>query len=280
MSINSATSSVSAASQVSASQSAEVSQKNTSSDTSFKDEMDKVSASQEKEAAKDNDVKKSDEQNNEKISDKKSDDKPVEKKDFNEQNNQNPEALKAASLSMIDVNNKLSLDIAKMIDNSELSAVNQMAFDDKSLISLDFTNSISMTEDDAMFFVNLTKNDNVSAQNVISQAQNMLNFGADVSNVQKNVNISQTLLDAIAKAKDTNQPLRIDFDQNVAVILRISKDGTLAANFIPGDKAVEKYLKDNIESLRNAFDEAELPYSDLSYQSRGSKHQKQRQQNR
>ena len=132
---------------------------------------------------------------------------------------------------------------------------------------------------DAQFFINLTQNDTVSVQNAVVQAQNMINSGADVSDVQQNVKISQALLDAINNAKETNQPLRIDFDQNVSVVLRIGKDGAIAANFIPGDKAVEQYLRNNIESLKATFNENDLPYTDLSY-SNSSKQQNERRRNK
>lgn len=49
------------------------------------------------------------------------------------------------------------------------------------------------------------------------------------------------------------------------------------ANFIPGDKAVEQYLKNNIASLRQRFDEQNLQYSELSY---SNSRQQQQQQNR
>ena len=115
-------------------------------------------------------------------------------------------------------------------------------------------------------------------QNVMSQAQTMIENGTSVAEVKQNVQISQTLLDALSKARETNQPLRIDFDQNVSVILRIGKDGAIAANFIPGDKAVEQYLRNNISNLRAVFNENDLPYTELSY-SNSSKQQNERRRN-
>ena len=90
----------------------------------------------------------------------------------------------------------------------------------------------------------------------------------------------QALLDALSESRETNKPLRIDFDQNVSVVLRVNKEGTIAANFIPHDKAVEQYLRNNIETLKNTFNENDIPYSDLNYSNRGSKQQKEQQRNR
>jgi hypothetical protein len=183
---------------------------------------------------------------------------------------------------MLNANNNLTDDIQQVFN---INAITTSEVTSKSSVSFGFddtsaTNTISMTESDADFFINLTQNNDISMQNVTTQAQNLLNNGAEVSNVKQNVQVSQALLDALSNARETNQPLRIDFDQNVSVILRIGKDGSFAANFIPGDKAVEQYLKSNIDSLKATFRENDLPYSDLSYSSRGKQQQKENRRNK
>ena len=45
---------------------------------------------------------------------------------------------------------------------------------------------------------------------------------------------------------DSKKPIRMDFDNNVTVILKLDDKGKVNAHFIPGDKAVEEYLKNNI----------------------------------
>ena len=136
-----------------------------------------------------------------------------------------------------------------------------------------------MTQSDADFFINLTQKNDVSMQNITAQAQTMVDNGAEAREVKQNMQVSQTLLNALSNSRETNQPVRIDFDQNVSVILRVNKDGVISANFIPGDKAVEQYLRTNIDSLKATFAQNDLPYSDLSYSNRGSKQQKERRNN-
>ena len=285
-------SSTSAAAQSSAASSSD-SAKKTSTDSSFKDEMNKVSKSESKKD--DKKVEKSDDKVNA-ISDKK--DKEALKSDTNKTNEQDSNNLtltgnvdasnvmdltKMGALnSLNNANAMLSSDIQQMINNTaQISGISGASNVSGSIFSFgdDSKNSISMTQSDAQFFINLTQNDTVSVQNAVVQAQNMINSGAEVSDVQQNVKISQALLDAINNAKETNQPLRIDFDQNVSVVLRIGKDGAIAANFIPGDKAVEQYLRNNIESLKATFNENDLPYTDLSY-SNSSKQQNERRRNK
>ena len=195
------------------------------------------------------------------------------------------ERMKLAALSMIDVNNNLQNDIERMMNTNgfavdELTTSLLSSVTDEtlgSLYALDYTDSMYVSQSDAEFFINLAQNNDVSAQAVAAQAQMAFENGAELSQVQQNVKISETLLNAINIARENNQPLRIDFDQNIAVILRFGKDGSFAANFIPGDKAVEQYLKNNLDSLKSAFQEKDIPYTDLSYSNRGRKHQKEEQ---
>lgn len=285
MSINATTSSsVSSSGQVSTSSSAESSKK-TDSSSSFKDEMNKVSENTKDKASdkKSEEIaeKKNTEDNTVKDASKLEDDDENKDLSFNGQ----IEYDKFASMSLLEANSMLTNDIRQVVNSSTLNLTSGLMSADEiqktsGMINLDFSSSISMTQSDAEFFVNLTQNNDVSMQNITAQAQNMLNQGTDVREVQQNVKISETLLNALNTAKENNQPLRIDFDQNVAVILRVGKDGALAANFIPGDKAVEQYLRNNIESLKNTFRENDLPYSDLSYSNRGTKQQKENRRNK
>lgn len=283
-------SSASASSQINSASNSD-SAKKTSSESSFKDEMDKVSSTEKS---------KKNEETSDKKNDKVDDVSQKDEKTTNTENNANQNQDKNdaqsqadqlngmvdfsnfGSLSVSDANSMLTNDIAQML-NLNNTAVTGLAADMKvpasGMMNLDYS-SISMTESDADFFINLTQKNDVSVQNITAQAQNMLNQGVEAKEVKQNVQISETLLNAINIAKENNQPLRIDFDQNMSVIMRFGKDGTIAANFIPGDKAVEQYLRNNIESLKNTFRENDLPYSDLSYSNRGGKQQKENRRNR
>ena len=283
-------SSASASSQINSASNSD-SAKKTSSESSFKDEMDKVSST---EKSKKNE-KTSDEKNDKVDEVSQKDEKTTNTENNANQNQDKNDAQSPAdqlngmvdfsnfgSLSVSDANSMLTNDIAQML-NINNTAVTGLAADMKvpasGMMNLDYS-SISMTESDADFFINLTQKNDVSVQNITAQAQNMLNQGVDAKEVKQNVQISETLLNAINIAKENNQPLRIDFDQNMSVIMRFGKDGAIAANFIPGDKAVEQYLRNNIESLKNTFRENDLPYSDLSYSNRGGKQQKENRRNR
>lgn len=252
------------------------SSKKTSSDSSFKDEMNKVSNTENKETAEENSVN---------IENKVADDKNKDVSSTEKQDdlfNVSADYSNYASIAVQDANMILSQNIMEMVNTNPVNTINELSDLSKSAnFASDLTKTtVNMTESDAQFFLNLTQTEgnDVSMQNVMSQAQTMIENGTSVAEVKQNVQISQTLLDALSKARETNQPLRIDFDQNVSVILRIGRDGTIAANFIPGDKAVEQYLRNNISNLRAVFNENDLPYTELSY-SNSSKQQNERRRN-
>lgn len=248
--------------------------KKSTTDSSFKDEMEKVTNSE-----------KPNEKAETKVSEKTKLSKDTQDKDKKllGQITKNDADIKQASLSMIDANAMLSGDIRQMINSNQGFSVDNiegLSTLDKDFIAVDFTNNISMTQADAEFFIKLAQNDEVTKQSIVAQAQMMSENGVDVAELQQSVKISETLLNAINTARENNQPIRIDFDKNISVILRIGKDGSFGANFIPGDRAVEQYLKNNLSSLRASFEEQEIPYSDLSYSNRGSKQQKEQQRER
>ncbi len=283
MSINATTtSSVSSSAQVSGASNSTSAKK---SESSFKDEMEKVTSSGK---PKENDSDKKIEETADKQ--QKKDDSVKDSVVENDDDDQKQiidgkvEYDKFASMSLLDANSMLTNDIRQVVNNSTLdvSMISELSDiqNKTNMIGLDFSSKISMTQADAEFFVNLTQNNDISMQNITAQVQNMLTQGVEPKEVVQSAKISETLLNALNTARENNQPLRIDFDQNVAVILRVGKDGALAANFIPGDKAVEQYLRNNIESLKNTFRENDLPYSDLSYSNRGSKQQKENRRNK
>ncbi|MBD5402035.1 hypothetical protein HDR58_04455 [bacterium] len=273
--------SVTTSSQVSSASNSNSAQK-ASNDASFKDEMDKVSSNDTKTEEKD--LKSSDKDAESKMDlkttqDKNNNDAKLDKDDNDNQILEgNIDYQNFSSISLNDANTMLSNNIMQMMNVSEMSklsgAKNIFAFG-----SNESLNNVSMTENDAQFFINLTQNNDLSSQNIIAQAQTMIAVGMDSADVAQNVKISQTLLNALSNARETNQPLRIDFDQNISVILRIGKDGALAAHFIPGDRAVEQYLRNNISTLKATFNENDLPYTDLSY-SNSSKQQNERRRNK
>lgn len=162
----------------------------------------------------------------------------------------------------------LSQNIQNLLDTKDLISTVHSA------TTVDY-DVINMSDSDANFFANLVQNTDMSMKDIAAQISENTN-----AQTAKSVQVSSVLMEKLAESLKTNQPFRIDFDKDVSVIIKVNKDGSLMANFIPGDKAVEQYLKNNIASLRQRFDEENLSYSELSYSnSREQKQQRRKKEN-
>lgn len=162
------------------------------------------------------------------------------------------------------------------IESFSLSAKNLNLISTDLLMEFD---SLLISEEDAIFFNELVKSPNFALNINNSQLININDFSKN-NEIQtyKTINVSKSLMNLISKAQETQKPMRLDFDNNVTIIMKIDKDGKLTAEFIPGDKAVEMYLRNNIPYLKQRFEEQSIAYNDLYY--RQNNKQQQSQQNR
>lgn len=137
---------------------------------------------------------------------------------------------------------------------------------DKDLKAAFKYDAFTMDKDDAKFFVGMVNNGQfaLNLQGDVNAAVMQLDASKEIT-TYKSANVSKTLLNLIDDSYTKQKPVRIDFDNNMSVILKIDKSGKVSADFIPGDKAVEEYLRNNITSLKQTFDDKSLPYNDLSY---------------
>ena len=166
----------------------------------------------------------------------------------------------------------LSINIQNLIDAQNVISNKNEVFEVSIRTDIDLTKNISetinysnieMTENDAKFFADIVQNNAGGIQNIITEIQQASVLSDET--VQKSATVSKALIDALQNTVKTGQAVRIDFGNDIAVVMRVSKDGSIMANFIPGDKAVENYLKNNIDFLKQRFEEEDIPYSQLSY---------------
>ena len=273
MNVSTSTTSTTSTSDVSSVQSQTKSESNSkTSDKSFDEEMKTQSQQETKEAEK----------NSDKTETAKADKKTDNKQDKTDLASDNQDVtgelitneMLSGTINFTDFKynnegqNLLSMNIQNLLNAKDLmSTVN-------SATTIDY-DVINMSDDDANFFANLVQNTDMSMKDIATQV-------AESNNVQtaKSVQVSSVLMEKLADSLRTNQPFRIDFDKDVSVIIKVNKDGSLSANFIPGDKAVEQYLRNNISYLRQRFDEENLSYSELNYSnSREQNRQKQKKEN-
>ena len=113
-----------------------------------------------------------------------------------------------------------------------------------------------MNEADVEVFTELVQNGEVNLNNLAPEA------------AQKAVHVSKTLSDMLAKAMEDNKPVRIEFDNGISVIIKISKDGKISADFLPSTQAAEAYLKENLPILKQKFDDQNIDYDELNHRER------------
>ena len=116
--------------------------------------------------------------------------------------------------------------------------------------------SIIMNQADVEVFVNLVENKEVSLDNLAPKS------------AEKSIQVSKTLANLLARAMENNQPIRIDFDNNISVIIKISRDGKISADFLPSSQVAEAYLKENLPLLRQRFDDENIKYDSLNQRER------------
>lgn len=110
---------------------------------------------------------------------------------------------------------------------------------------------IAMNKNDVEFFANLVENGSVDMNSV--------------TNSQKSSQVSKTLADMLAKSMEDNKPIRINFDNDISVIIKINKNGKISADFLPSSQVAEAYLKENLPILKQKFDDNNIDYEELNH---------------
>ena len=109
---------------------------------------------------------------------------------------------------------------------------------------------VAMSKNDVDFFAKLVEN----GQNSISTKKT-----AEASQVSK------TLADMLVKSMNDNKPIRINFDNDISVIIKVGKDGKISADFLPSSQIAEAYLKENLPLLKQRFEDNNIDYEELNH---------------
>ncbi len=181
---------------------------------------------------------------------------------------------------------KLSIEQAQQANNLNQMLngeyVNKFGFDTingmKDVKSIYNYDTIRISKEDAKFFADLVENKQFALQQNGDKA-NLIKFADEIGPTYKTQQTSKVLSDLITKAYNEQKPVRISFDNNVSVILKVDTKGKISAEFIPGDKAVEAYLRNNINSLKLRFDDQNIPYNDIMYRQSNNGNQNRQRQN-
>ena len=125
---------------------------------------------------------------------------------------------------------------------------------------------VIMDKSDVDFFVNLVENSEININ--------------DVQHASKSSAVSKTLADMLAKSMQDNKPIRIDFDNDISVIIKIGRDGKISADFLPSSQIAEAYLKENLPILKQRFDDNNIEYGELNQRKQKQDEQENRKKGR
>lgn len=143
--------------------------------------------------------------------------------------------------------------LSTMAENIAIANKLNINMDKKNSIELESNinfDSIIMNKSDVDFFVNLVNNQEITLESLKESP--------------KSAQISKTLFNLLTKAMNENKPVRIDFDNDISIIIRISRDGKISADFLPSSQVAEAYLKENLPLLKQRFDEENIEYNELN----------------
>ncbi len=160
--------------------------------------------------------------------------------------------------------------------NSELFDENLLGeFDINGIKSSYKYDVLSMDRDDAMFFANAVKGEQIAFNpNGEVYVNNSIAEINESSEVYKSATVSKTLINMLSDSMNKNKPIRIDFGNDISAVIKVDKQGRIAAEFIPSDKVAEEFLKNNISYLRETFAKEDIPYNDLSYRQQKKQNKK------
>lgn len=165
--------------------------------------------------------------------------------------------------------------LSEIIENI-ISPKKELSFEEQineKFLNLDFGSEFDIDATkigiaDASFFINLLNQENLIDYKVEDNSIN-LSIG------DRKINSTNSLLNMLKTSYDTKKAIRLDFESDVTVVLKLDNKGKIQAHFIPGTSEVESYLKSNIPILKQTFEQENIGYSYLGYSQNRNKKDRQ-----
>lgn len=125
-------------------------------------------------------------------------------------------------------------------------------------------NANNLKKEDIVFLRTCLENPSImlNAQNLQADYA-VQNQNGQVS--YKSFDVSKGLFNLIENSFKAQKPVRLDFNGNSSVILKMNNDGKLIAEFMSTDKATEYLLKSSISNLKDKLDTKGIPYEEIFY---------------
>lgn len=206
---------------------------------------------------------------------------------FLEDNSKNPEELHQTKQNNVSASSVKNSDLAndsQKIENIKIQElkmlINSQKISDKQEILVHKIDNLD--NKDIEFFKFINENREKLSINGFNNQNNQINFNNFIeSSAQvsyKSVEVSQNLYQLLEKAYKQNKPVRLDFNKNSFVILKLNKNGKIKAEFVSNDKNTETALKNGIPYLKSKFETQGIPYEEITYKNQQRKNNKNKDQ--
>ena len=151
---------------------------------------------------------------------------------------------------IVALNNQMSVEKSDVIQNTQNVLSSLMAQTQK------LDNRIDISE--------LTSQDIDCIIGLLRSGTSDTSHFTDENNEELNI-LSEKFLALLRDSIINKKVFRIDFDNQISVIIRIDREGKLSAEFLTKDEAIETYLKNNLHVLKERFEELNVNYKEISY---------------
>lgn len=151
---------------------------------------------------------------------------------------------------IIAMNNQMNVNVSDIIKNTQ----NIMSALENQTKNLDNRINISeLSDKDVDCIIGLLRRGTSDTSNFTDENNEELNI------------LSEKFIQLLRDSIINNKVFRIDFDNQISVIIRIDKEGKLNAEFLTTDDAMETYLKNNLHVLKQRFEDLKVEYNEVSY---------------
>lgn len=150
---------------------------------------------------------------------------------------------------IISINNQSGIEVNSEHKAKNAESVLSQAIEEskKKLVRLNLS---ELTSEDVDYIINLLQNGTADS---------------DFDNEENPSVLSAKFLAALKDSIINKKVFRIDFDNEISVIIKIDTEGKISANFLTSSKELGEGLKNNLYILRQRFEEQGIKYGSIDY---------------
>ena len=152
---------------------------------------------------------------------------------------------------IVALNNQMSVEQSDKISNTQ-NVLNALMSQTQSMDDSNYINMSDLSGEDVDYIIKMLENGTSDA--------------SDFTDDNKELAIlSEKFLSLLRDSIINKKVFRIDFDNQISVIIKISNDGKINAEFLTNDAAIETYLKNNLHLLKQRFEALNVNYGEVKY---------------